>query len=942
MSPESEKERSIFLAALEISNRNERNAYLKEACGNDKALFTRLEALLEAENIDDGFMKSPILGSDITLEDTPDLEVPGAIIDRYKLLEKIGEGGMATVYMAQQVQPIRRKVALKIIKLGMDTRQVIARFEVERQALAMMDHPNIAKVFDAGTTETGRPYFVMELVRGVSITDYCDQNNLTTRQRLDLFIQVCNAVQHAHQKGIIHRDIKPANVMVTVQDGKPVPKVIDFGIAKATDRQLTEKTLFTQYAQMIGTPEYMSPEQAETGGVDVDTRTDIYSLGVLLYELLTEVKPFDAETLRKAGYAEIQRIIREEEPDKPSTRLSTLGDSLTGIARHRQTEPNTLRKLLRGDLDWIVMKSLEKDRSRRYETVNELEMDINRHLASEPVMAAAPGITYRLRKFTRRNRVAVAFGCLVAIMTIVVISALSVSTVMIWREKGRTEAQAKRAEGNFLMALNTVDEMLKLVKLPIRPGWRWKFVQESQNTMEHEELCQTILQKTQKLYEEFLEKNSDNPAALIQTADAFFRIVLSHKYLGQDNQAVQQIYQKALIAGIRAIELKPEDSNCWRIRGQAYNGLGQYDKAVADFTKAVELKSDDNLYWLRGDAYYSLGQYDKAFADFTKSIELNPKNSYYWRGRGVNYRSLGQYDKALADFSKAIELNPNDAGHWYAQGLAHRSIGQIDKAIADFTKAIELQPDFVFPWIERGKEYLNLRQYDKALIDFTKAIELNLNAAWPRFERGKAYLDLDQYDKALTDFTKAIELKSDFEWSWYMRGKAYLGLGQYDKAFADLDKFTGIAKEPLKIPKAFNYLAWKCVISPDIPLPKASFAVKLAEKTVQADPNEANYWNTLGVAHYRAGQWEEASTALKKTMELSKGEYDGCNLFFIAMARWQLGEKTKAHQVYGQAVEWMKQKQPDNDQLAQFRAEAAKLLGITKPKDRKEVTPGKE
>ena len=289
-------------------------------------------------------------------------------------------------------------MALKIIKLGMDTRQVIARFEAERQALALMDHPSIAKVLDAGATETGRPYFVMELVQGVSITEYCDKNSLSTKDRLALFLQVCHAVQHAHQKGIIHRDIKPSNVMVTHHDGKPVPKVIDFGIAKATNQRLTEKTLFTRYAHIIGTPAYMSPEQAELSDLDIDTRSDIYSLGVLLYELLTGTTPFSEEELRKAGYIEMQRVIREQEPAKPSTKLSTLGETLTDIAKRRSSTPDLLRKAVRGDLDWIVMKSLEKDRARRYETASGLAEDIRRHLEHEPVLARGPSTAYRLQQ----------------------------------------------------------------------------------------------------------------------------------------------------------------------------------------------------------------------------------------------------------------------------------------------------------------------------------------------------------------------------------------------------------------------------------------------------------------------------------------------------------------------------------------------------------------
>ena len=338
-------------------------------------------------------------------------EVSGTRIGRYKLLQHIGEGGGGVVYMAEQEEPVRRRVALKIIKLGMDTRSVIARFEAERQALAMMDHPNIARVLDAGATETGRPYFVMELVRGVKITDYCDQNQLDTRRRLDLFIQVCQAIQHAHQKGIIHRDIKPSNILVTLHDGVPVPKVIDFGIAKATEARLTDKTLFTAYEQIIGTPAYMSPEQAEMSGLDMDTRSDIYSLGVLLYELLTGRTPFDPKELLAAGLDEMRRTLREQEPPRPSTHgHHAAGTELTTTAEHRQAEPPKLISLLRGDLDWIVMKSLEKDRRRRYETANGLAMDIQRYLNNEPVMARPPSRLYRFQKLVRRNKVVFAAG----------------------------------------------------------------------------------------------------------------------------------------------------------------------------------------------------------------------------------------------------------------------------------------------------------------------------------------------------------------------------------------------------------------------------------------------------------------------------------------------------------------------------------------------------
>lgn len=379
------------------------------ACGDNLSLRNKIEALLQ-ENTEDSFLESPTIVQDNPFPETKE-EAPGKIIGRYKILQTIGEGGFGTVYMAEQKEPVKRRVALKIIKLGMDTKQVVARFEAERQALAMMDHPNIAKVLDAGETETGRPFFVMELVRGISITKYCDENKLNANNRLKLFMDVCSAIQHAHQKGIIHRDIKPSNVMVTLHDGEPAPKVIDFGIAKATQQELTEKTLFTQYSQFIGTPAYMSPEQAEMSGLDVDTRSDIYSLGVLLYELLTGRTPLDREELMSGGYDEIRRRIREEEPSKPSTRVSTMmGEERTTIAKDRNIEASKLSHLLKGDLDWVVMKALEKDRTRRYETANYLRLDVQRFIANEPVTAVKPSTIYLLTKYVHRHKTVVSLA----------------------------------------------------------------------------------------------------------------------------------------------------------------------------------------------------------------------------------------------------------------------------------------------------------------------------------------------------------------------------------------------------------------------------------------------------------------------------------------------------------------------------------------------------
>jgi serine/threonine protein kinase len=427
-------EDSIFNIARMIASSEARRVYLDQACGAHEDLRARVELLLQTYDEEPNFLEVP--ATDIrAIRDSSVSEGPGAQVGPYKLLEQIGEGGFGVVFMAEQVQPIHRRVALKIIKPGMDTRQVVARFESERQTLALMSHPNIAAIIDGGQTDSGRPYFVMELVRGVPITEFCDTTHMDTEQRLKLFVSVCHAIQHAHHKGIIHRDITPSNVMVTLNDGTPVVKVIDFGVAKAIAQRLTDKTLYTAYGQIIGTPAYMSPEQASTSLLDIDTRSDIYSLGVLLYELLTGTTPIESSRLREVGYTEIQRMIRDEDPPRPSTRLSGLGDSATVVARNRATDPKQLCRVVVGDLDWIVMRALEKDRNRRYASPGNFAEDIERFLNREPIVARPPSAAYRLMKFAERHRAAV-------LAAASVIAALLVgTTIATWQAVVATQAK---------------------------------------------------------------------------------------------------------------------------------------------------------------------------------------------------------------------------------------------------------------------------------------------------------------------------------------------------------------------------------------------------------------------------------------------------------------------------------------------------------------------
>lgn len=552
------KERDIFIEALQKDSQREQAAYLDRVCADDPELRKRIEELLEEHKKQGRFiLDSPPPGFAATMVQPSISEGPGTTIGRYRLLEQIGEGGFGIVFMAEQEEPVRRKVALKIIKPGMDTAEIIARFEAERQALALMDHPNIAKVLDAGATESGQPYFVMELVRGIAITEYCDRENLSTQQRLELFESVCRAVQHAHQKGIIHRDIKPSNVMVTMRDDVAVPKVIDFGVAKATNQRLTERTLFTRYAQLLGTPLYMSPEQAQMNELDVDTRSDIYSLGVLLYELLTGTTPFDQQRLREAAYDELLRIIRDEEPPRPSTRISTLRDDAATACTHRQTDPKHLHDLLRGDLDWIVMKSLEKDRTRRYESANGLALDIRRYLADEPVSACPPSAGYRFKKFARRNRTLLATLSLVGLVLVMAslfstwqairavraerIAQRNLQNANAARREAETERRraqfearaADRARQHELNARKLADANLRKAREAVD---RY-FTLVSESTLldrpDLEELRRELLQSAQEYYRAFAEQRADDPEMQAELVAAHFRIAQLSNAMGR-------------------------------------------------------------------------------------------------------------------------------------------------------------------------------------------------------------------------------------------------------------------------------------------------------------------------------------------------------------------------------------------------------------------------
>jgi serine/threonine protein kinase/tetratricopeptide (TPR) repeat protein len=714
--------KTIFAEALDKTDSTERAAYLDSVCGGDKDLREEVESLLTSYEQVDGLLRSPELDAGITQDSPGILESSGVEIGRYKLLERIGEGGFGVVYMAAQTKPISRQVALKIIKLGMDTKEVIARFEAERQALAMMEHPNIAKVFDAGATDTGRPYFVMELVKGIPVTEYCDDNNLDTQQRLELFIDVCKAVQHAHQKGIIHRDLKPSNVMITLHDGKPVPKVIDFGIAKATGQRLTEKTLFTRFAQMVGTPEYMSPEQAEFSGLDVDTRSDIYSLGVLLYELLTGVTPFDGKKLRMAGYVEMQRIIREQEPIKPSTKLSTLGEALTDVAKHRKVAPESLKKSIRGDLDWIVMKTLEKDRTHRYETAHALAEDIERHLRHEPIAAASPGTVYRIRKFLRRHRAQVVM-CSAAAAILVGLLLVGAAYVRFRTEQIRSDHIKSIALAENLITSGDYERALSEIK----PVLLSRFVGPEAKLLNARILLE--LQRPGASVEQLLTLLNERSEI---AANAHF--LLARIYLGSA-AGDPHMKDKAEVHLQHGEQLLPRTAEAYLLRAVIAQTI---QETLGWLNEALQLDpSNYGARRTRALTYYALREYRDMETEASVMIGSQPKNPEGYSLRAIARRGLAltQNDskllnEAVADHSRAVGLtSPRDkrlAEFCDQRRQTLMQMGKYDYALADIQTCLKIQPSDPICHFNMFCVLLALGKYENARAEYDNILSSRL------------------------------------------------------------------------------------------------------------------------------------------------------------------------------------------------------------------------
>jgi serine/threonine protein kinase/Tfp pilus assembly protein PilF len=898
MSVNFEKLRDVFQAAVEGHAPDQWDAYLDRACAGDEELRRNAALLLRAHAEREGPLDRGAFGGGRTAADESEAEPLEREVGPYRLIQQLGEGGMGAVWMAQQTEPVKRLVALKVIKPGMDSRQVIARFEQERQALALMDHPNIAKVLDAGTTATGRPYFVMELVKGMPITRYCDEQRLTPRQRLGLFVDVCRAVQHAHQKGVIHRDLKPSNVLVAAYDGKPVPKVIDFGVAKAAGQQLTEQTLVTGFGAVVGTLEYMSPEQAELNQLDIDTRSDIYSLGVLLYELLTGSPPLDRKRLREAALLEVLRLIREEEPPTPSARLSTT-DELPAVAAKRGLEPRKLSGLLRGELDWIVMKALEKDRNRRYESASALAADVQRYLNDEPVQAGPASAWYRLRKFARRNKAALAMAACAFLALGGVAAAVG------WAVRDRAardhdqqvreaalDGEVNRAldetgplieQHKWAEALAAVGRAEKLLAAAGRREWPARLTELRRDLTTAERLeriyrepqigpnyqatqgfveGQSYLGREQELSlaKEFRDAGIDIQTltaeeaatrvranrvrpALVQALDEW--AMMRRRDRGENDPSWKKLIAIAQLA----------DPDEWRDRFR--EALVRRDRrALEELADTVPVRSvSPATVYLLGTALKELGALDKAMAVLRDGARQYCDDWWLHDLLGSYYLMAfrpPRYDDALRHCLVASALRPRwPRGHWV---VAYVLLGKeaVEEAIAESSRAIELSPQDPETWNRRGVAYHRTGQWEKALADYSRAIELDPGFARAWCNRGDVHDRLGEPREAVGDLSRAIEIDPSFDLSWNALGVAYGHLGEYEKALAAFGKCLELNPRSAKGWLNRGYVYQVFLHEPERAVPGYARAIEI-------DPGYWPPWSCRAAARMDLGQWDQAA-----------------------------------------------------------------------------------
>jgi eukaryotic-like serine/threonine-protein kinase len=936
IAPRSLKE--IFLEALAIAP-PERGGWLEQECGDDTQLRWQIELMLVAHDRPESLLDCVSL-VECPLSETGTYapartEITVTEIGPYKILELIGEGGMGAVYLAQQTEPVRRVVALKVIKAGMDSRQVLARFEAERQALALMDHPNIAKVLDAGTTGphpplpssagggrenqsplspwgrglgegSGRPYFVMELVKGVPITKFCDERKLAPRQRLELFLPVCHAIQHAHQKGIIHRDIKPSNVLVALYDGKPVPKVIDFGVAKAAGQPLTERTLVTGLGAVIGTPEYMSPEQAELNQLDIDTRSDIYSLGVLLYELLTGTTPLEHKRMKETGLLEALRIVREEEVPTLGTRLSTT-EALPEIAARRGLEAAKLTRLVRGELEWIVMKALEKDRSRRYETANGLAVDIEHFLAGETVQAVPPSVGYRLRKFAHRNKKALASTALLSLVLFVLVGGVG------WVLSDRASRQARTGF--------EVDQLLRRAETLYADNKLPEAVAEVQK-------ASGVLGTTGG--DESLRRRVQQRLSELETAVKLEEILIEMTEPPVRDRVYAEYARVFQEYGIDFEALSAEEA-----AARIANSNIKLDLVLALDRWATSLRSDprrlDPARWQRLQA-------------ISRAADPDP-----WRLRYNAASETGDLPalQELADGADLVRLRTRVLA---ALGNSLRAAGNVEASVAFLRKVQKRYPadysiNSSLGWSLRS---LTPPQWDEAIAFRRIAVAVRPRSFIANFYLGFSLEKVGKLDEAMAYYRTAVELDPDHAPAQFCLANILRVRGKHEEAIARYRKASDLLPTD---PNPLNGLAWELATCTDsrhidpakaVALAKEVVELSLKQKDDRDEPGRdrvGNYLNTLGVAYYRAGQMKEALAALERSLELAKaGEkpddshYVCEDWFFLAMVNARLDRKDEGRKWFDQAVKWMEKNEPKNEELCRFRAEAA---GVLELKERK-------
>jgi tetratricopeptide (TPR) repeat protein/serine/threonine protein kinase len=912
--------KNLFVAALDLPDLAARQAFLDRECAGESELRQRLEVLLQAHDAPASALNRPLAEIAPEVHD-PALttnqsisEVSGTVIGPYKLIEPIGEGGMGTVWMAQQTEPVKRLVALKLIKAGMDSRQVIARFEAERQALALMDHPNIAKVLDAGTVGwkpdalarekpdsladasgfQGKPYFVMELVKGVPITRYCDEHHLTPRQRLELFVPVCQAIQHAHQKGIIHRDLKPSNVLVALYDDKPVPKIIDFGVAKATGQQLTEQTLNTGFGAVVGTLEYMSPEQAGFNQLDIDTRSDIYSLGVLLYELLAGSPPFTRRDLEQAGLLEMLRVIREQEPSKPSTKLSS-SDALPSLSANRGTEPAKLARLVRGELDWIVMKALEKDRSRRYETASGFAQDLQRYLADEPVQACPPSAGYRLRKFVRRNKTQVAFAAVVLLFLVLLGGGVGYTISERASRQARVAAEVEQI-------LDETNRLMKDAKWPeaLAAGKRAEAALASGDTDDAtQDRVRQILreldlvlrledarlrsfeiqqgkrgwaganQRFAQLFAEFgldidnltgaeaPERLRRHPAVTVELAAGLTEWARIRWQLDEKQHDLRNL----VLLNV-ADQLDPDS---WRTRLRAHWKLdGPVDKsALVELAAAAPIKD------LPTSTLVMLGNLLETKVSPAEGAKLLRKAQVLHPGDfGINYALAGccsrsrppRHDEAVEYLRAALAVRPTNIAAWNNLGAALADNRKFEEASGYYRKAIELDPRYALAHSNLGVSLDRQKKLDDAIACYRKAIELDPKFALGHSNLGDALRRQKKLDEAIACLRKAIELDQKLAWAHTNLGAALAEQNQLDEAIVCHRKAIELDSH-----NALAYVNLGVVLEEQ---KKLDEAIACYRRAIELDPTDAKAHIPLGSALGRQKKLDEAVPCFRKAIEL--------------------------------------------------------------------------